>query len=116
LLTAADLASMRETAEQALPGTAVIWSQTYTTDGGGGGSIGLTNAGTVSCRLAPIRGDEREIGERISSDADYVVTLPTTASVTTNSRLVIGGGTFNVEAVRDRSYRVTTRVEVSKET
>lgn len=106
---------MRATAAQALPGTAVVQTQAYSSDGGGGGSIAWTASGTVDCRLAPIRGDEREIGDRISADADYVMTLPHDVTVTTNSRILHSGGTFNVEAVRDRSWEVTTRVELTKE-
>ena len=115
MLTAAELAAMRDVAEDALPGTAVIQTQAFASDGGGGGSVTWTAAGTADCRLAPIRGTEREVGERISPDADFLVTLPFDASVTTDSRLVISGGTFNVEAIRDRSWKLTTRVEVVKE-
>lgn len=116
MLTSADLSSMRSVASDALPGTAVIQSQTFSSDGGGGGSLAWAAGGTVACRLAPLTGSEREIADRISSDADYIVTLPHNASVTTNSRLVISGGTFNVEAIRDRSWNVSTRVEVVKAT
>jgi head-tail adaptor len=117
LLTDAELTSMRATASQALPGTAVIQSQSFASDGGGGGSLTWAAGGTVDCRLAPLGGTEREIADRISSDADYIVTLPYDASVTTNSRLIInGGGTFNVEAIRDRSWHTSTRVEVVRQT
>lgn len=116
MLTEAELSSMRATAAEALPGTAVISSQSYVSDGGGGGSLSWTASGTVDCRLAPMRGDEREIGERISADADYIITLPASATVSTDSRIVTGGGTFNVAAIRDRSWNVSTRVEVVKQT
>ena len=116
MLSDAELTSMRAVAATALPGTAIIRSSAYSSDGGGGGSYGWTASGTVDCRIAPIRGDEREIAERISADADYIVTLPFNAGVTTDSQLVIGGGTYNVAAIRDRSWNVTTRVEVTKET
>jgi SPP1 family predicted phage head-tail adaptor len=116
MITSAELASMREAASEALPGTAVIQSQTTTSDGGGGVTQAWTAAGTVDCRIAPLTGTEREIGERISSDADYIITLPHDASVNTNSRIVSNGGTFNVEAIRDRSWHVTTRVEAVKQT
>lgn len=106
---------MRTVAEQALPGTAVIATQAFSSDGGGGGTTVWTAGGTVACRLAPIRGSEREIADRISADADYIVTVPHGATVTTDSRMVIAGGTFNVEAIRDRSWPVTQRVEVTKQ-
>lgn len=116
MLTAAEITSMRAIAGSALPGTAVISSQAFSSDGGGGGTTTWTASGTVACRIAPMSGTEREVGDRISQDADYIVTLPGTATVTTNSRMVIDGGTFNVEAIRDRSWNVTTRVEVVRQT
>jgi head-tail adaptor len=116
MLTDAQLTSMRSVAEDALPGTAVIYGGTFASDGGGGGSFAYTASGTVSCRIAPLTGTEREVGERISSDADFIVTLPVSTSVSTDSRLVISGGTFNVAAIRDRDWEITQRVEVVKQT
>ncbi len=115
MLTAAELSSMRSVAGAALPGTAVISAAAFVSDGGGGGSTAYTTSGTVACRVAPIRGDEREQGDRISADADFIVTLPVTASVTTDSRLEIDGAAYNVEAIRDRSWEITQRVEVVKQ-
>jgi SPP1 family predicted phage head-tail adaptor len=115
MLTEPELDAMRTTAAEALPGTAIIQTRSFTDDGGGGGTIGWTTSGTVDCRLAPIRGDEREIADRIAEDSDHLVTLPTTASVTVESRLLIAGGTFQVSAIRDRSWEITQRVEVVKE-
>lgn len=116
LLTDADIESMRTTALEALPGTAVIQNQTFVDNGGGGGSLSWTASGTVACRLAPLTGDEREVADRISAEADYVITLPTTASVTASSRLIVAGGTFEVQALRDRLWNVTQRVEVARVT
>jgi len=116
MLTTADLTAMRTIANAALPGTAVITGGTFASDGGGGGSVVYVAGGTVACRLGPIRGDEREMGERISPDADSIVTLPFNAVVTEDSRLTIDGDTYNVAAIRDRSWPVTLRVEVVKQT
>jgi head-tail adaptor len=116
VLTDPELNRMRTMAGSALPGTAVIQSQAYVSDGGGGGSVTWSNSGTVPCRIAPLGGDERLIGGRISPDADSVITLPWDTSVTEGSRIVASGGTFNVEHVRDRSWELTTRLEAKKET
>ena len=117
MLTSADVSAMRAIADEFLPGTAVLRNAgTFVSDGGGGGSYSASVAGTYPCRLAPIRGDEREIGERISADADFIVTLPTTAPVTTDSTIVSGGGTFNVATIRDRDWEITQRVEVVRQT
>jgi head-tail adaptor len=116
MLSAGELAAMRETAETALPGTAVVSSLAFASDSGGEGTATWTPSGTVDCRIAPIRGTEREMGDRISADAEYVVTLPSDVTITTDSRVAISGTNYSVEAIRDRSWNLTTRVEVTKET
>lgn len=118
MLTDAEIAAMRTTAGAALPGTAVIQTQTWQSDGGGGGTTAWTASGTVDCRIAPVGGSgasEGIEGNRISAEAEFVATLPYNAAVTNNSRLIIDGGTFNVEAIRIRSWSMSTRCEVRKE-
>jgi SPP1 family predicted phage head-tail adaptor len=111
-----DLARMRTVAgTAALPDTAVVYTHAYVSDGGGGGSTTWTVAGTTPCRIAPLGGAENLYGGRISPDADSIITLRHDATITTNSRLVANGGTYNVEYVRDRSWELTTRVEARKE-
>ena len=114
MLSSGDIASMRTTAEQALPGTAVINSGTLASDGGGGYTETFTASGTVSCRVAPLTGSEREEGGRISADSQYVITLPAETVVETDYQIVADGITYNVTAVRDRSWEVTRRVEARK--
>lgn len=116
MLTTAELARMRTIAQDALPGTAVIQNGTLTSDSGGGYTEAFTprTGGTVACRLAPVSGNEREEGDRINADADYIITLPATTTVETDDRIVIGAITYNVVAVRDRSWEVTRRVEAQK--
>lgn len=118
MLTETELSSMRSVAAQALPGTAVIQAQTFVSDGGGGGSTTWAPSGTVDCRVVPVAlgagANEGLTGGRITPDSTYVITLPAETSVTTNSRIISAGGTFNVEAIRERSWNVTTRVEARK--
>jgi hypothetical protein len=118
LLTDDEIAGMRATAGAALPDTAIVQAKAFVSDGGGGGSTGWTASGTLPCRISPVTGsgsDEREAGDRISANAEFVVTLPVDAVVSTEHRLVIAGDVYNVEAVRTRSWNLTTRVEVLKE-
>lgn len=118
MLTDDELASLRDDAALALPDTVVIQTRTFTSDGGGGGDYPWTNAGTLACRRAPLTATtdaEGVTGGRISADADSLFTLPYDAAVTTDSRFIYSGGTFNVEAIRERSWNTTTRVEASKE-
>lgn len=105
---------MRTVAEQALPGTAVIQSGTLASDGGGGWTETFTASGTVSCRVAPVTGVENEVGDRVAAESQYVITLPAETTVETDDRIVVAGVTYNVTAVRDRSWEVTRRVEAEK--
>ena len=117
MLTETELSSMRTVAAEALPGTAIVQTQAWTSDGGGGGSVAWTPSGTVDCRVAPINmagENEGMTGGRISADSEYVITLPADTAIDTNARLLIDGETYNVEATRDRSWNVTTRVEAKK--
>lgn len=114
MLTASELSAMRETTADFLPDTAVIQTVTATSDGGGGGSIVWTAAGTVDCRMAPLSGGEGLTAGRISADAAYVLTLPHGSTIDTNARVIYSGGTYNVEAIRDRSYETSLRVEVNR--
>ena len=118
MLTTSEIAAMRTVAEQALPGTAIIQNGTLTSDGGGGYTEAFQprTGGTVACRVAPLTGTEREEGDRISADADYVITLPAETTVETDDRIETGGVTYNVVAVRDRAWEVTRRVEAEKVT
>lgn len=117
LLSDADLTSMRATAAEALPETCVIHAGTVTVDSVGDRTEAFlpVAGGTVACRVAPLSGSERELGSRISSDANAILTLPFDAPLTSNSQVrVSGGGTFNVEHIRDRSLELTTRAEAVK--
>lgn len=116
MLTTADLTRMRSTVEAALPGTAVIHSGTYTSDGGGAGTIAYNPSGTVACRLDPnmaVWGESTE-GERITPEHDVLVTLPHNADVGEADRLVIAGETYNVSTIRDRSWKLGTRIEARR--
>lgn len=122
LLSGAQLDAMRATAEQALPGTAVIRRLTRDSDGGGGFTETWTDVATVACRIAPLAGGERitssargsTVGERVVDETTNVVTLPATADVTEKDRLVIDGRTYDVALIRRYSQPVTLRVEVKE--
>jgi head-tail adaptor len=116
MLSAAEITRMRTVAEQAMPGTAVIHAGTLTSDSGGGYTETFTASGTVACRVAPIMGTEGEEGDRITADAQYVITLPAETTVETDDRLEVGAITYTVVAVRDRSWELTRRVEARKVT
>lgn len=117
MLSPGELASMRETLEASLPGTAVIQTRTVTSDGGGGGSATWSASGTVPCRLGPgVRQGEGEQvdGDRVTPDAQALVTVPFDAEVTESQRLAINGAVYSVTRVSDRDWKIGTRIEVRR--
>jgi hypothetical protein len=118
LLTEAELDRMRSVAAEALPGTAVIQSASWVSDGGGAGTTTFTASGTVACRIAPIttgRVKEGEVGDRMSPDAQWIVTLPAETAIDLDKRIATNGGTFDVLAIHaPRGYEITRRVEVDQ--
>ena len=118
MLTDAELARMQATANSYLPDTAIIQNRTRSSDGGGGYTETYTASGTVPCRVGPIglgrTGAEDRAGDRISAEADFMVTLPVGTTVDTDDRIVVGPSTFNVVAVRDRSWPTSLRAEVTE--
>ena len=106
---------MRSFAAESLPGSAVIYNETWASDSGGGGSLSFSASGTVSCRIAPLTAGEREVGDRMDPNARWIVTLPANTTIDLDNRIVTGGGTFSVLAIRaPRSYEITRRVEVDQ--
>lgn len=117
LLTAGDIARMRDVLDQSLPDTCVIQGGTIVDDLGGGGSTTWANRGTVDCRLSPMTGSEREVADRLSEDAQWLITVPAETVVDTNSRVVISGTSFEVLARRaPRSWEVATVLEAQEVT
>ena len=111
LLSAADLASMRSTAAEALDTTAVIQTQQFVSDGGGGGTTTWSPSGTVSCRIAPYTqsAGEQVEGGQVMNDAEVIVTMPAETNVEADARIVSGGRTYTAVAIRRRSQEITRR-------
>lgn len=117
MLSEGDLTGMRAVLADSLPDVCVIQTLGGTVDANGEGAASWTNAGTVACRIAPTAGDERLHSDRISEDADWIITLPAETAITPASRIVSAGVSFNVTAVRaPRSYEVSRRVEATEVT
>lgn len=113
MLTAAELAGMRSTAQDSLAGTAVIKTQTRSSDGGGGGTLAWTASGTADARLmarTPPENAEPTVGNRENPDSDWIVTLPAQTAVETTDRIEIQGKTFEVASVPDRTWEITKRI------
>lgn len=113
LLTADEITSMRDTADDALSGTAELQRKQTASDSGGGKTTTWATYATVAARLAPgspLRDAEPITGERISPDSIWIVTLPAGTDITPADRILIGGKTLGVSEVADRTQEISRRV------
>lgn len=104
MLTDAELAAMRETAEAALPDSAVIQRRTTVSDGGGGGSATWAASGTVDARIGQSAGEESTIGNaQLVGQTDAILTVAHGVDVRAADRVVIDAKTYEVLAVLDQA-------------
>lgn len=112
LLSASELAAMRSTQNDTLPGTAVIMRNTPTADGMGGWTDAWAAVGTVDGRLAPAQesGAEQLIAGRIVGEDAWVITVPQGTDVTERDRVTISARTFEVVTALAWSWETARRV------
>lgn len=115
LLSAAEMAVIRETAELAMPDTCTIQTRTETNTKG---SVVVSYASTytgVKCRVMPVNRstDESVIGLKITDQAEYVLTVPWDQAIAAQDRIVFGTDTYEVIQVHDQhSYRTARRASL----
>lgn len=116
MLTAADLAYMRTTQEQAMPGSVVIERYTLTNDGMGGHSETWPAVGTVIGRVYPMvrRGaDETIAGAQVISETLWFATVPVGTVIDARDRVVYEGRSWEVVRVNnDEMWQTAVRCEL----
>lgn len=117
-ITPGELHTMRATTQQTLAGTAVISRPAYVPDGQGGGTQTFAAAGTVACNIAPYKsraGDERVIADRLQTALGFYLTVPALTDIAMADRVVCGGGTFEVVALREpRTVEIVRRAVIAQ--
>ena len=114
MLSTADLARMRDQAEELLDTTCTIQTATDTADTIGGFTRAWANASTgVACRLN--RADARVIaailGARDHMEADWVVSMPHDQACTIDQRIIVNSLTLEPVWVNTgKSIEAQTRV------
>jgi hypothetical protein len=111
------LTRMRSQVGELLPDTCVIYAPGGSINSFGELEAALTNAGTVACRLDPLksRSGADEAAAQEVMVAEYVLTLPYNAPVGIDYRFVIGGDTYEVTTMADdHSWRVSRKLYVSR--
>lgn len=118
LLSAADIAYMQDTQEEAMPGTVVIERFMLTSDGTGNQYEGWSAAGTVIGRIYPMvrrGGAEMVGGAQVQSMTQWFGTLPTGTVVYAQDRLYYGDSTWEVLRVNnDQMWQTAIRCELEK--
>lgn len=116
MLTAADLAYMRDTQEDFLPGTVVILRDLALSNGAGMQYDGYAAHGTVLGRIYPMqrRGmGEVVAGAQVLSVNTWFATLPAGTDVTARDRLSYEGRTWEVMRVNnDEMWQTAVRCEL----
>lgn len=112
LLTTSELADMRNTIAQMLPDTGYVLSASATPDSEGGQTVTWGTAATYACRIDPlVASDEAVLVAAKSSDfVRYQLTLPYTATVTTENRFRCNGVDYDIIQVDpNKSWKASTR-------
>ena len=115
LLSDAQVTSMQTTQDTGLPGTAVIYQRSDTSDGMGGYTEEWIAAGTADARLQIMisRGDTEYVtGGQVTQVLDWWLTMPVDTTITAADRIRFGDRAFEVSYVNnDESWRTACRVE-----
>lgn len=115
---ATDLAFMRATQSEALPGTAIIQGTVNLSDGQGGYYETWQNVGTVPARLYPRNNrsyqESASGGAQLISMTTWWVTMPWDTVVDARNRVSMAGRTWEIVSVNnDEDWRTAIRCEVS---
>jgi hypothetical protein len=107
---------MRSTVAESLPGTAIIRSRGWVSDGGGGGTTTYTASGTIDCRVAPANPEaEAAQGDRLQPDTEYIFTFAYDAGLNLESLITYDGKNYAVTSLRaPRTWELSRRVEAKE--
>lgn len=113
MLTADELADMRETVNESLPDTCTIQSKTTSSDGMGGFTETWANTYTgVPCRVKADNLNPKELVENdtIKGKQTYTITLAHNQTVNSTQRIVWNTQTFEIVAPRENSWQLHKRL------
>lgn len=122
MLTASDLAGMRDTVVESLPDLCTVIARDFVSDGAGGHTYEVRSRTDYACRVSPrlatgtaqLKDAEIEIAGRITDQAPWLVTLPYETPVSALDQIADQHGrTFEVFAgLSPRSNELSTLVLV----
>lgn len=114
MLTAFDLAFMRETELLAMSSTATVYKPIYTETALGNQSEIWTNSGTIACDIWPIsrQGNEESSGNQEIAEKHYYISVPYNANIAVSDKLQIASVLYDITFVpNDQSWLTNKRLE-----
>lgn len=115
MLTSAEVASLREVGNAFLPDNATISRPARSGDGAGGSTVAYATVATVAVRVQPAGQQPQELvsGERVQSEAVFILVLPAETDVRPGDRVTVGSTVYDVsDALAPRGYEVVRNVHV----
>jgi SPP1 family predicted phage head-tail adaptor len=111
------LARARQDVAALLPGTCIIQSVVYGSDGAGGVTATYTASGTVACRVDPqMKRDRlslRVLAERM--DVDYTLTVPYGTAIDAHYRVIYQGRTYEIgQVATEHAYALDVRTLINQ--
>ena len=115
MLSAAELAAMRETAAEAMPSTAVVSRASLASDSMGGFTETWATVDTVICRISPpgnVRLDQWS--EKIQDRTPYILDAEEGSDIEPGDEVAIGSDTYLVVGLMVGSWEITRQMIVVK--
>jgi hypothetical protein len=118
ILTAGELAAMRDDIELLMPDLCQIITITNTADGEGGVTTSRATATAINCRLDSTQGitaGEQRTGGAIQAYQSYMMSLPYDAVVVPENEILHSGVNYAVKSInRGQSWKAVVRVELER--
>lgn len=116
MLTTAQITSMRECADLALPDTCTIRRHTAVSDGRGGQIQTWVVVGTYPCRLAPAKTQPSNgvAADKAQTVTIWTITLPAETDVRNTDQINIGQRVFEVDIVNAHSFEIARQVKATE--
>ncbi|MHB0968103.1 MAG: head-tail adaptor protein [Bellilinea sp.] len=113
--TADQLTHMRAVLNQLMPDTGYILTLAYTPDGYGGVVETWGTAGTITCRVDPLRGSEILTGGAFQPYHGFQLTASYDTVLTEAHRVKVGAETYAVKSVDgDKSDAISLRATLER--
>lgn len=115
LLTGLDTAYIKAQQSLGMPDTCTLRTVTLTSDGSGGWTEGTSDQASVPCRLMYQTGNEGIRANMMVSERSYILTIPSTYTLTPATRVIKGGVTYEVDSVnQSQSWQTATRAMLKR--